>query len=316
MRRFLLVLVFCTVAVAFFGCASDKSAPPPSSPAPQTATPPAPQTATPPAAKPAANNAANELNPVCSLALKSLGGKQFPERKRLVIQLGGNILTLFPNNSTAVINGRNVRLPGRVSFERSVYDVDQKTLSKLVDLLGRPRPKIMIDPGHGGNDIGARGVRNLEKNVNLLQARAIRDALAARGYEVAMTRDKDVAVSLEQRVEMASRYDVLISVHHNAATNTHVDGIETFAPRSDRKMSAESSRLAFMVQNSIVSTLRENDRGTKSGGYKVLESSSNVAILIECGFITTPSGERRIENAKRRTKLAKAVADAVDHFLK
>ncbi len=99
-------------------------------------------------------------------------------------------------------------LPGhkiRVSFKGSPGD-----------LTGRV---IVIDPGHGGRDPGAMHANISEKDLNLEMARYLADELRARGATVFMTRNRDVYLSLEDRLDYAKRHnaDLLIAVHTNSS---------------------------------------------------------------------------------------------------
>ena len=83
-------------------------------------------------------------------------------------------------------------------------------------------PLVVIDPGHGGQDFGARSSfgDRLEKDITLALARAIRDDLARSGrVRVALTRDGDSFLGLEDRYEIARRLgaDLFISIHADAA---------------------------------------------------------------------------------------------------
>jgi N-acetylmuramoyl-L-alanine amidase len=83
-----------------------------------------------------------------------------------------------------------------------------------------PRPVIVVDPGHGGIDPGALGSQSSEKDLVLAVSRQIERALLATGrYEVAMTRNRDVFVSLDERVAMSRRLsaDLFLSVHADSA---------------------------------------------------------------------------------------------------
>lgn len=101
---------------------------------------------------------------------------------------------------------------------------------------------IMIDPGHGGNDSGTKGQSGTkEKDIALDIAKRLRDRLKKSGnFNVLMTRDQDVTVPLNRRVEMAklSRADLFISVHLNYLPSRPINMIETyyFGPSSDPKV--------------------------------------------------------------------------------
>ena len=95
---------------------------------------------------------------------------------------------------------------------------------------------IVIDPGHGGRDIGARAKDPYceEKKITLTTSRLIKKYLTQLGYRVAMTRDSDADISLAQRVEIAAQADadLFVSVHFNSTRNQTVKGIEVFFSES------------------------------------------------------------------------------------
>jgi N-acetylmuramoyl-L-alanine amidase len=90
---------------------------------------------------------------------------------------------------------------------------------------------VVIDAGHGGSDVGAKGYGGvLEKNVALAVARNLAARLRARGLTVVMTRDADVRVPLEQRTAIANdaRGDLFVSIHANASADASIHGSETY----------------------------------------------------------------------------------------
>jgi N-acetylmuramoyl-L-alanine amidase len=91
--------------------------------------------------------------------------------------------------------------------------------------------RIMLDPGHGGNDPGAVGRRGTqEKDIVLDIARRIRDRLVKKGFEVFLTREGDEYVSLAERAEKAARSQaqIFISIHANSSENRAAHGLETY----------------------------------------------------------------------------------------
>jgi N-acetylmuramoyl-L-alanine amidase len=91
---------------------------------------------------------------------------------------------------------------------------------------------IVIDPGHGGREVGAIGPGGLmEKDITLAVARKLVDSLAAKtGARVMLTREDDSVVSLDQRTAIANQYkaDLFLSVHMNAAVVKGAKGSETY----------------------------------------------------------------------------------------
>lgn len=91
---------------------------------------------------------------------------------------------------------------------------------------------IVLDPGHGGKDPGARGRRGTEeKDITLKVALRLRDLLSKQpGVRVLMTRDQDVFVELEERAKFANRQeaDLFVSIHVNSHPSRAVKGIEIY----------------------------------------------------------------------------------------
>lgn len=109
------------------------------------------------------------------------------------------------------------------------------------------RRVIVIDPGHGGIDPGAIGVRRTkEKDVVLAFARTLRDRLKANSnYEVVMTRDDDTFLSLKQRVDVArkNQADLFVAIHADTVRGASVRGA-TLYTLSDKASDAEAESLA------------------------------------------------------------------------
>ena len=90
---------------------------------------------------------------------------------------------------------------------------------------GNAKPVIVIDPGHGGVDPGAPGAGVREKDVVLTVSRHVRDALMATGrYEVHMTRDADITVTLGRRVAFARRKgaSLFVSIHADSVADAAI----------------------------------------------------------------------------------------------
>ena len=81
---------------------------------------------------------------------------------------------------------------------------------------------IVIDPGHGGKDTGAQGKKSNEKDIVLAIGKLLKKELEKEGFNVKMTRDKDVFIELGQRANLANQWDgdLFISLHCNAIDAT------------------------------------------------------------------------------------------------
>lgn len=112
--------------------------------------------------------------------------------------------------------------------------------------------KVVIDPGHGGNDPGAIGRNGLkEKEVNLDIAKRLSSLLRAEGVQTVLTRSSDRFIPLSSRVSIANKSgaDLFISIHSNAARARSLSGFEVYyvAPSvSDSKRAAFTARHASL----------------------------------------------------------------------
>lgn len=211
------------------------------------------------------------------------------------------------------------------------------------------RVLVVIDPGHGGGNVGAPGVTESirEKHVTLPLARALAERLREQGYRVRMTRERDEYLTLRQRVTFANRVgaDLFISVHANA-TPTHaqrgyetyvlsaraidVDGRalrpETGRPRPgvdadvaavlddvERGLAQETAALlAARIQTQLGRVWNPaDDRGVKQDSMHVLLGATMPAVLVEVGFVDHAIEGRALLDPAVQTKLCEALTDAV-----
>ena len=192
---------------------------------------------------------------------------------------------------------------------------------------------ILIDPGHGGNDQGAAGVRHTEKALTLQVAKRLYRILSKMGYRVLMTRVNDRKIELSDRAKASNsiKADLFISIHMNAAKNREVRGIETFAltapgsPSSGVKQvqynhypgnSAlnNSMSLAWNVQNMLIRNTKAVDRGVKRARFVVLRETRCPAILVECGFISNRNEEYFLGNESYQERLAQSIALGIYYY--
>lgn len=90
---------------------------------------------------------------------------------------------------------------------------------------------VMLDPGHGGTELGATGPEGLlEKDATLALVKTIREALTRKGYRVLTTRDTDASVGLDDRAAAANaaKADVFLSIHCNASRAAAAHGTEVY----------------------------------------------------------------------------------------
>ena len=167
---------------------------------------------------------------------------------------------------------------------------------------------VVIDAGHGGYDRGGiPGQRVSEKDMTLDVARRLRSVLAASGYRVVMTRDSDVFVPLGTRTAIANSYRnaIFVSVHFNSAPRSSAGGIETYF------YNRQSLALASAIHHYVAGGAPSENRGVRRRGYFVLRRTNMPSVLVECGFLTSPSEAAYVQNASYRQKLAEEIAAGV-----
>ncbi len=185
----------------------------------------------------------------------------------------------------------------------------------------RSRPRIpsgrvvvMIDPGHGGKDSGALGIGGLqEKDIILPISQKLGRILQQNGVQVILTRDSDYFVSLQGRVDLASRAnaDVFVSIHANSAGSERPDvsGLEVYYYDS-------GLGLARIVHNSILRSVNVRDRGVRRARFYVLRKSSMPSILVETGYMTGREDIAKLRNPQYQNQMAEAIARGVLQYLK
>lgn len=181
---------------------------------------------------------------------------------------------------------------------------------------------IVIDPGHGGEDLGTQSTtkpRYKEKHLNLATAKMLENFLQYLGYQTVLTRHKDIFISLEKRAEIANNLhcDIFVSVHYNSAPAKQADGIEIFFYRDDQEKGrvASSKLLAQLVLNKIIKNTEAKSRGVKHGDLSVIRNTKMPAILVEGGFLTNDEEMEKLKDPNYLKRVAWGIAQGVHEYL-
>jgi N-acetylmuramoyl-L-alanine amidase len=141
--------------------------------------------------------------------------------------------------------------------------------SSLTRALGLKLGRVVIDPGHGGNDIGARGPsgyveKDLTLDVSRRLAALIRDNM---GSEVVLTRSDDVYVGLEERTRIANEHkaDLFLSVHANSSTYRSAAGVETYV-------------LSFTTSKTAMDLVSRENAGSELGIHELQDLLQKIAL--------------------------------------
>lgn len=172
---------------------------------------------------------------------------------------------------------------------------------------------IALDAGHGGNDPGAIGVGGVqEKRVNLAITQRVQQILAARGYNVIMTRSDDREILLQPRIDTAvrGRAAILVSIHTNALNRSNISGAETYYLRPD------SARLAATMHQNIVRGSGAVDRKIRRARFFMVRHTptSMPSVLLELGYLTNPAEGRRLATPDYQARLAQSIANGIEEY--
>ncbi len=198
---------------------------------------------------------------------------------------------------------------------------------------------IVIDPGHGGLNVGTRSAADgrWEKEFTLDWAQRLTPLLERNGWRVFLTRTKDEDVSLPDRVAFAERKqaDLFLSLHFNSSGDGAEDqaGLETYCltPAGmsssltrgynddpdqvfpNNAYDAENLQYAFHLHRWLLKVAPMADRGVRRARYQgVVRGQRRPAVLIEGGYLSNPAEARRIADPAYRQRLAEAVAKALE----
>jgi N-acetylmuramoyl-L-alanine amidase len=196
----------------------------------------------------------------------------------------------------------------------------------------------------------------MEKNIVLDVAKKLKDKIEKKlGCDVFLTRSTDKSLPLDERTAFANvkKADLFISLHVNAHNQSNIYGVETYflnmatdqravmvAARenatSEKNISdlqsilndlmlntkiSESSKLAYQVQDGMMTGIKKGYQTSKSLGVKqapfyVLIGAEMPAILIETGFITNPTERKRLLSEKYKDILADGIVNGIESYIK
>ena len=176
-------------------------------------------------------------------------------------------------------------------------------------------PIVIIDPGHGGTDTGARGTTLVEKDVVLQIARILRAELERIGYRVVMTRNDDSNPSYEDRAALANAYRdaIFVSLHVSTTgatgntrayfyqfpvpfqatdasltSNAAIRGFGTPIPweQAQRPFSEQSRRLANLVQIELTRRFSQSPNAPTPAAVRNLRSVAAPAVAVEISSVS------------------------------
>ena len=256
-----------------------------------------------------------------------------------------------PGGVISVTSGSHVAHFDRISFwlGYAPHVADGQLLIRALDveknflpLANRPdfatdtNRVAVIDPGHGGENTGARSVadNHFEKEFTLDWALRLEPLLASNGWNVVLTRTNDVDTSLSNRVALADHVnaDLFVSLHFNSGARQDQAGIETYCltptgmPSTltrdyeddltrvfpNNAFDGQNLQYAVRLHRALLEETGGSDRGVRRARFMVvLRGQNRPAVLVEGGYLSNLHEAKSIADPEYRQKLAEAVAKAL-----
>ncbi len=267
-------------------------------------------------------------------------------------KLMGSNLAIRLNYSGPETQTRPAAVSGPRYFKNSIPYPRLKSSSQAVK---PPRkPVIVIDPGHGGHDPGAIGVKGTkEKAITSAAAKELRKQLLATGrYRVMVTRSRDIYVDHEERLRIARAggADLFISIHADSAGNKTARGASVYtladraknrskrivnnqnwimdvdlAKQSDpvgdilvdlaqRTTETQSEQFADVLLKNLGGTTHLIGNSHRRAGYFVLLAPDVPAVLLELGFLSNAKDEKLLNSSSHRKKVLRSVTRSINSY--
>ncbi len=221
---------------------------------------------------------------------------------------------LHYEGSSLIFSIRHSPIASLLPIAGSILSEDGRTTGKAIKTNpGRlDNIRILLDPGHGGKESGSKGPTGYpEKDVNLLTSKLVEQELTKLGAKVYLTREKDIDVSLEERVAMIDKIkpDLALSIHYNALPD---DGdAEKTKGISSYWYNTQAHAPAIFLQNYLVTNLNRPGYGTFWNNLALTRPYTAPSILLELGFMINPEEFEWITNSKEQQKLAITLAQGI-----
>lgn len=182
--------------------------------------------------------------------------------------------------------------------------------------------RIVLDSGHGGNDMGASHGGVEEAPLNLKLTLKLKKELESYGCDVVLTRkdENDLASEnslnrkkddLRKRISIINdeRNDLLVSIHMNKYEDERVRGLHVFYS----KQFPSSKILASSIQEAVNLQMNQK-KEIKPGDFYILNESRIRGVLIECGFISNSEQRKDLMNESYQNQLVKSIAEGILHY--
>jgi hypothetical protein len=166
---------------------------------------------------------------------------------------------------------------------------------------------IVIDAGHGGQDLGATKDGLNEKNLTSEIAKKIKEMHSDSDIEIHFIRNDDEFIALNDRTKLINNIkpDLVISLHINSNKNSNLSGFEVFI--SDKTNFLDKTKEFAELLSSKLSKTQLKNKGLKTAPFQILKNSQCPSLVVELGFISNENDRKFIASEKGQTEIAKHI---------
>jgi N-acetylmuramoyl-L-alanine amidase len=182
--------------------------------------------------------------------------------------------------------------------------------------------KIVIDAGHGGDDLGCKSIDGTvnEKDVDLAIAKAIKQLNADKNIEIVLTRNDDHFDDLKTKAEFINnqKADLCVSIHCSVDDkNNEMSGTEIYvvSPEKNNAFMDKSIELAQSMNAIMKNDLTDREIKIRKQGIWILNATKCPAILIEAGFLSNRTDAAMLVNADKQALIAKSILTGIENYL-
>ena len=188
---------------------------------------------------------------------------------------------------------------------------------------------VIVDAGHGLPDGGAVGIGGtVEQEINIEIAKKLAEVLEGKNIKVIMTRSDESGIWTEKsdtirekkvedmynrlKIMKDSDGDLFVSIHMNSYTNKSTSGLRIlYSPSFDEiKPLAEN----IQVRMAEITGAKTNVVKAADSSLFLMKKTPIPAILVECGFLSNPQEEKKLNDKDYQARLAWAIADAIEKY--
>ncbi|MGL4656447.1 MAG: N-acetylmuramoyl-L-alanine amidase [Sarcina sp.] len=173
---------------------------------------------------------------------------------------------------------------------------------------------VVLDASHGGDDIGIVGLLGTkEKECTLYIAKACKNILEKKGFNVKLTREHDEWVEGAKRSQIANESGAkcFVSIHLNSSDDRRESGVEVVSASSSKDV----SKLSFNLLSSLSTSTKLNSRGTKYSDLILFKETEIPAAMVKVCFLTNPREEKLLLDQKFNEDIAGLIGAGIIQYI-